>query len=278
MTSPLAGSSYATDQQISSEGVAVELPVAGFVVRVGSAVIDVVVSIVAFVGGVFATTTTLFGISDAVARTAMILLIIGSFVGIPVLLETTLRGRTVGKMIFGLRTVRDDGGPIRFRHALARALVGFIEGPVLMGLPAILSELVDAKSRRIGDFAAGTYVITERRNLSIPIPPSMPPALEPWARSADISALPGGLSIAVHQYLGRCAAMTPEAREQTSARLLDEVLRYVSPLPPPGTRREQVLAAVLAERRRRDLTRLERDQMIRDRLISPDPLRPHRQA
>ncbi len=276
--SSVAGSSYATDDQVTSEGVAVELPVAGFVMRIGSALIDAAISIGVFIASVIASIYLLFGRSDAVTGAATILIIIVSFVAVPIVQETLLRGRTVGKLIFGLRTVRDDGGPIRFRHALTRGLVGFIEGWMLMGLPMVLSEMIDSKSRRLGDFTAGTYVITERRSMTLPPPPQMPPRLEAWARTADIATLPGGLSIAVRQYLGRFATMTPAAREQTGSGLLSAVLEYVSPPPPIGSPREAVLAAVLAERRRRDLDRLARDRAVRERLISPDPLQPRTRA
>jgi hypothetical protein len=49
-------------------------------------------------------------------------------------------------------------------------------------------------------------------------------------------------------------------------------MEFVSPLPPPGNHPEYILAAVVADRRRRDLGRLMRDATLRDRLIPPDPL------
>ena len=64
--------------------------------------------------------------------------------------------------------VRDDGGPIRFRHALTRALVGVaLEWPGLI-LPLVtwvvsLGTMLSARSgKRLGDLAAGTIVIHER--------------------------------------------------------------------------------------------------------------------
>ena len=54
------------------------------------------------------------------------------FLGYPVAMETLTRGRTLGKMALGLRVVRDDGGPITFRQALVRGLVGLaLERPGL---------------------------------------------------------------------------------------------------------------------------------------------------
>ena len=76
--------------------------------------------------------------------------------------ETATRGRSLGKMALGLRVVSDDGGPERFRQALFRALAGVIEIWMLTGGPAVICSLLSPKGKRIGDFFAGTVVISER--------------------------------------------------------------------------------------------------------------------
>ena len=45
----------------------------------------------------------------------------------PIAVETLSHGRSLGKLACGLRVVRDDGGPIRFRHALVRGAIGVVE-------------------------------------------------------------------------------------------------------------------------------------------------------
>ena len=54
--------------------------------------------------------------------------------------------------------------------------------------------------------------------------------------------------------------MTPQARDEMGRKLLAEMSLYVSPPPPPGNHPEYVLAAILADRRRRDTVRLARDR------------------
>ena len=54
-----------------------------------------------------------------------------------------------------------------------------------------------------------------------------------------------------------------------------EVLHHVSPVPPVGAPRDAVLAAVIADRRRRDLQRLQRAEDLRRRVLAPDPLAPY---
>jgi hypothetical protein len=52
---------------------------------------------------------------------------------------------------------------------------------------------------------------------------------------------------------------------------LASTLSYVAP-PPPGFHPEVVLSAIVAERRRRDLDRLWREEQLRRRVLPADPL------
>jgi hypothetical protein len=103
----------------------------------------------------------------------------------------------------------------------------------------------------------------------------MPAALHPWIASADVAALPSGLTVAVRQFLARAPGLVPESRRRIGLDLLHAVLLHVSPPPPGGVHAEVVLAAVVAERRRRDLDRLWREERLRARVLPPDPLLPH---
>jgi hypothetical protein len=178
----------------------------------------------------------------------------------------------VGKFATGLRTVRDDAGPIGFRQALTRELVGFVEIWVFLGVPALISGLVSSKGKRLGDHAAGTYVVRERVHLTLPPPPMMPPNLAAWAAGADIAQLPDGTAMAVRQFLMRAPLLSPQSRATLGVQLYDEVVTYLAPQPPSGTHPELVLAAVIADRRRRDTIRLQRDAALRSRLIPADPI------
>jgi hypothetical protein len=99
----------------------------------------------------------------------------------------------------------------------------------------------------------------------------MPPALAAWAAGADLAALPPGLAIAVRQFLGRAHGLSPASRHQLGQELLAAVLPHVAPPPPPGVHAEYVLAAVIADRRRRDAERLAREDSLRRRVVPADP-------
>ena len=106
-------------------------------------------------------------------------------------------------------------------------------------------------------YAAGTYVVRDRvRDRRIPPPAADAAGAGRLGRSADIARLPDGLAMAVRQFLGRAAGLSPASRAAIGAELHAEVLRHVAPPPPAGSHPELVLAAVLADRRRRDGARL----------------------
>ncbi len=143
----------------------------------------------------------------------MIGTLITVFIVFPTTLETLTRGRSLGKLALGLRTVRDDAGPISFQHAFIRSLVGFVEIYAFQGAPAFFSALLSQRGKRLGDFAAGTYVVRERVKLQLAPPAAMPRHLAGWAHQADIASLPTGLALAIRQFLGRLPAIDPASRD-----------------------------------------------------------------
>jgi len=264
---------YASDGLMTtSEAVEVEVPVAGVLLRCVSAVIDLIILVIAMVMASFAVTPLIERVSVAVAQTALIVLVVALVLGIPIAMETITRGKTIGKLIMGLRTVRDDGGPITFRHAVVRGLVGWVEIYLTQGIVALATALLTSRNRRLGDLAAGTYVINERQTMRLPVPAPMPPQLAGWAAGADIAALPDPLALAVRQFLVRAPSLTPQSRHLMGTELAAQVARYVAPQPPPGHHPETFLAAVLADRRRRDTERLAREAALRERVVGSDPL------
>lgn len=254
------------DDLVTGEAVALDLPPASLGLRIASGLIDVLVTVALLFLIVLVATVATIRTDEALAWVALIGSMITVFLVVPTTLETLTRGRSLGKLALGLRTVRDDAGPISFQHAFIRALIGFVEIYAFSGAPAFFSALLSSRGKRLGDFAAGTYVVRERVKLRLQPPPPMPPRLAAWARQADMASLPTGLALAVRQYLGRLPALDPASRSNLGVRLADEVLRYVAPAPPPQTPPEDFLAAVIASRRERDLARLRREQDLRRRL------------
>ncbi len=256
------------DDLVTGEAVALDLPAASFGSRIASGLIDIVITVVSAIIVVALLSSLSAGTDGALIHVSMIASLIVIFLVIPTTIETLTRGRSVGKFALGLRTVRDDAGPISFQHAFVRALIGFVELYPLSGVPAFFSALLSERGKRLGDHAAGTYVIRERFSLRLPAPPMMPWQLQDWARSADIAPLPTPVALAARQYLGRLDDIGPAARTTLGLRLAEQVRPFVSPAPPEGTPPEAFLTAVLVARRDRDLARLHREAALRHRLFS----------
>nr|WP_155073382.1 RDD family protein [Streptomyces taklimakanensis] len=188
----------------------------------------------------------------AVAVALLVLVLMGG----PVLVETLSHGRSLGKMACGLRVVREDGGPIRFRHALVRGALGFVEIQMSAGVIACVASLVSARGRRLGDVFAGTLVVRERIPVARPTPVPPPP---PWVTDRlaglDLSRVPEGLWLAVRQYLLRVDQLDPQASWSVAQRLAADVAaRTGAPIPermPPA----MYLSGVVAERQARDALR-----------------------
>ena len=217
--SPAAPSSrsYAPEETVTGEGVALELPVASLGMRALSGMIDVIFHIGLLIGVFTLTGALTEESSEAVSRTGIIVSFVGVLVGVPTVSETLSRGKTLGKLITGMRVVRDDGGPVSFRHSLTRALVGWVEIYLLTGIGAAISGLVTARTKRLGDLAAGTYVIAERSRIQLPPPPSAPPELAGWARTADIASLEPDVAVAVRQFLPRANLLSdPRVARRTA--------------------------------------------------------------
>lgn len=242
---------------VTGEAVALDLRLARLPSRALALLLDVGLQLAALLGLVYAAGRILNDADAALAATVQLTITVAVLVGYPVLVETLWRGRTVGKAVLGLRVVRDDGGPIRFRQALVRGLLAFfVDIWLTVGVGAIVASVLSARGKRLGDVLAGTVVIRERAPAAAVAAPGMPPQLAAWAAAADLSRVGDELALASRQLLGRRRQLTGAAYAGLSHHLADAVAAVVTPLPPPGTPTDAYLAAVLAERRRREELRL----------------------
>jgi uncharacterized RDD family membrane protein YckC len=241
---------------VTGEAVVVPLDVARPPSRAIAFAVDALIQLAVAVGGVWALTTVLDRLDRAALAAVTLTAVVAVLVGLPVLWETLTRGRSPGKALMGLRVVRDDGGAIRFRHALVRALVGvFVDLWVSAGLVALISSSVSSHGKRVGDLLAGTLVVRERIRLPPAPTPAMPPALAPWAATLDLTGLGDDLAATVRIFLARTGELAPSVRAATGVNLAQTVAGRVSPAPPMGVPPETYLAAVVAERHRREVER-----------------------
>jgi uncharacterized RDD family membrane protein YckC len=241
---------------VTGEAVALELRPAKLPSRALAVLLDLAVAIAVYV----IVTIVLIASTAALDDAAQLAVSIASFllvlVGGPIAVETLSHGRSLGKLACGLRVVRDDGGPIRFRHALVRGAVGVVEILMTFGIIACIASLVSARGRRLGDVFAGTLVVRERIPVGrMPYVPPPPHWLAGRFSELDLSAVPDGLWLAVRQYLTRMQQLDPQVGGAMAERLALDLVASTGAPAPQGVPPAAYLAAVVQERQAREVRR-----------------------
>ncbi|MDS0134995.1 MULTISPECIES: RDD family protein [unclassified Amycolatopsis] len=244
---------------VTGEAVVLDLRVAKLASRALAMALDVLLQLALLLAAAMVLSFVTPADDESLFVALLLVFVVLVMVGYPVISETLTRGRSLGKMAVGLRVVRVDGGPIRFRHALVRGLGGFVVDFWALGLfgaVAVIVSLCSSDGRRVGDFLAGTLVVRER------VPEGaayaaigMPPGLEGWASQLDLTRLPDDLALASRQFLARFRELRPEASHALGWGLAQQVGNALGTPVPPGVPPWAFLAAVLAERRNRDHAR-----------------------
>src|SRR5680860_940437 len=80
-----------------------------------------------------------------------------------VLLESIMNGQTVGKYLMQIRVVKLDGSKPGFACYFIRWILRIIDVVLTTGGVAVLTILIKGTGQRVGDIAAGTTVITEKK-------------------------------------------------------------------------------------------------------------------
>lgn len=196
------------------EGVQLALPLAGIGSRfmallidsaIGYAVLTAVIVAAAALGGDLAIAI--------VSATAVLAINVVYFV----VFEVWGGGRTIGHRATGLRVVTTGGAQVGLRASLIRNIIRLVELSLLY-LPAMISVLATKNNQRLGDLAAGTLVIRDKRAQSIvaPSPPYVSP--ERYA-SWDVTGVGEEEANAVRSFLERRADLRPGARRALAQQL-----------------------------------------------------------
>ncbi|MFE8016416.1 RDD family protein [Streptomyces antibioticus] len=242
---------------VTGEAVALELRPARLPSRGMATLLDLAVALAAYMVVSLALLAATASLDEAAQMAVSIATFLLVLVGGPIAVETLSHGRSLGKMACGLRVVRDDGGPIRFRHALVRGALGVVEILLTLGVVACIASLVSARGRRLGDVFAGTLVVRERvpggRSGFVPPPP---PWLAGRFQGLDLSAVPDGLWLAIRQYLARMNQLDPQIGRAMAERLAGDLAERTGTPVPPGVPAAPYLAAVLQERQVREARRV----------------------
>ena len=201
------------------EGVTLEVTLAGVGSRFAAGVIDQLLRWSVLLALVTLLAVLQEGISDdGISGTGVVTIIVAVFLvqfGYDVLFETLASGRTPGKRWTGLRVVKKGGTPVGFLASALRNILRIVDSLPGFYLVGILSVMFTANNQRLGDLAAGTIVVRERRQSTAL--PSSPRASGPAPADStlyDVSAVSAEEVATVRRFLERRATLTPEARDR----------------------------------------------------------------
>nr|WP_321223210.1 RDD family protein [uncultured Psychroserpens sp.] len=82
-------------------------------------------------------------------------------------LESFLRGQTIGKRIMKIQVVKIDGYQAGIGDYLIRWFMRIVDLNIMSGIIALITIVTSKKSQRLGDMTAGTSVITLKNNVNI---------------------------------------------------------------------------------------------------------------
>src|SRR5215510_779255 len=134
-----------TDDLVTGEAVALDLPPASLGVRMASGLADVTSTVLLLLGVIYVFLVASLRTDGALGHVALVGSLIVVFIVYPTTVETLSHGKSLGKWAFGLRVVRDDAGPTSFHHAFVRALVGVVEIYLTGGVPAFFSSMLSSR-------------------------------------------------------------------------------------------------------------------------------------
>jgi uncharacterized RDD family membrane protein YckC len=240
---------------VTPEAVVLEFETAGMASRMLAALVDSAIQLLVLLGILLAA----FGLAEAgieaggLGNAFLYVVLFLLLFAYPAGFETLWRGRTPGKAALGLRVVTVEGGPIRFRHAAIRAILGLVDKYVFSAVPGVLAVLLTRRNQRLGDLVAGTIVLRERSGARTPqaVAFAAPRGLEAYVAALDVSALDRADYVTIRSFLLRAPTLAPAARDALARQVATPVLARLHTTPPPGLPPEVFLVCVAAAHQQR---------------------------
>ena len=211
------------------EMVSFDYQLAGIGSRILAQVIDFPVQVLLVLLAVFGSIAAgaLIGNGNVAVLAALVSALVLAW-GYPILCEAAWSGQTLGKKVFGLRVVGDQGEPIRISQSFVRNLIriiDFLPGFYGLGLTVLF---LNGRGKRLGDLAAGTVVVRERATVKLhqlpvlptPAPTLLRPVEHPLLRGLDVD-----VRRFVDAYAQRRPAIDPWRRRVLAAALAPALQR-----------------------------------------------------
>lgn len=151
------------------ENIDIEYRLAGLGARGAAAVIDLLIQTFAILIIIITIAAFQVNLNDLMEEYegwvigGVILLVWIITYGYFIIFEMAMNGRTPGKKLFNLRTIRDNGQPITIKHSIIRNLFRIIIDTYGIG---IILMFFSNQYKRVGDYVASTMVIVEEKRVA----------------------------------------------------------------------------------------------------------------
>ncbi len=192
-----------------------------------AAIVDFVIATLVFVGALWGFSSVATATGGAIGPLFGLLVLVAFAItwSYFVLLEWLWQGQTVGKRLYGLRVIRDDGAPAGFIAVLIRNLLRIVDFlPALYGL-GLLMIIVTPRSQRLGDMAAGTYVVrAPRPQLDYFSLRTVTPIAK--GASVEMRPLPGEAQRLVREFVAREGRLAVADRTRLARQIAERVRPY----------------------------------------------------
>ncbi|PIE49414.1 MAG: transporter [Flavobacteriales bacterium] len=147
----------------TAQNVVINQNVAAVSTRIGAFLLDLLIMVIYFIGINF-----IFSAIDL--NYDMENWFIITMVGLPLFFyhlafEVLNNGQSPGKMLTNIRVVKVDGSKPTLSSYILRWMLRAIDISIATGSIGLLTILLNGKGQRLGDLAAGTTVITERKRI-----------------------------------------------------------------------------------------------------------------
>ena len=252
------------------ERVGLRYDVAGLGSRAAAALLDTAIQAVLWIALLVSFSVSvdrLPSVDDAppaIVVALIIVVVLGGFFllwGYYMVFEIAWSGQTPGKRVLGIRVIRENGYPIRAVDSVVRNLIRVIDAPPFGFIIGALVMLLNARSKRLGDFAAGTLVVREGKRQRLDQLSTFATALPLTPVSARTQAespapgeapAPGPTAVLsaedatlLRDFLVRRSSMDSEPRAALAHRLATHLTQRYG-LPAPARSREEPFLEALA--------------------------------
>lgn len=236
------------------EQIAIEFPLAGIGSRFLAIAFDMLVQFIGYFVLALITALALGGELRRIWPSAwnwsaavFIFVVFCLYWGYYAFFETIWKGQTPGKRHAGIRVIKDTGRSITAFEAIARNLLRVVDQFPGMYAVGCVTMFLNKRSKRLGDFVAGTVVVHERKEEAAePFFNLQPGAQLPVYPVAKLSTTELAL---IETFLARRLDLSPEMRTATAKRVAEHIAQKLQLPAQPQPDNEDFLEAVAREYR-----------------------------